>query len=293
MRRSILVAVCSLAVLGAPSAHAQVRHLSASFKAVATNGERIEVDTSAHGIRVALVRGALKPANLQISEFRVHGIPESREGIDADLGPFGRINVHFHPSGRTQIRRNPDFQAGCKGARNLVQSFGTFVGVIRFHSEDDHAKLVRSRVAGSIGTPATVVCSTGIGARASIAKYGPGVIFSSIEHSNQLRFAAARGGGQRQASYTAMNRQTIGRVSYQGWVTVHARPRTLVVPGDLTGAEIDPPRPFEGRAAFSMETADNPSEVSLISGALFVKFPGMRSVALTGKRFSYVLLKGP
>lgn len=287
-------AVClAIALSVAPTAHAKVRHLSASFKGSASDGERIEVDTSAHGIRVALLRGPLSSGHLEISEYKVHGIPESRDGIEADLGRFGKINLRFHPSGRTQVRRNPAFQDGCKGARKIIRKLGTFVGVIRFESEDGRATFVRSRVQGSIGTPATVVCSLTVGARASSQKQDPEVILGSTERGNRLGFAAARGGELRQASYTAMMKRRIGRVSYQGWVTVHARPRTFSVASNLKSAEIDPPRPFSGRAVFSKEAEDKPFEVSLTSGSLFVKFPGMVPVPLTGARFKYLLLKGP
>jgi hypothetical protein len=291
--RGLAIAIaCAAPLLPASTAGAHLPRLSASFKLNAGSGERIEVGTSAHGVRVDLRREPVTTGHYEFSEYKVNGIAESREAIHADLGRFGRIDVRFHPSGPSRVRRNPTFRPGCKGARKLTSRPGTFVGSIDFESEDGRVRVARSRVRGTIGTPATVVCEL---AGPAIPYRGPlrGVVLGSTEPGNRLGFTAAHEGGRRFASWVAMMKRRIGRVSYVGWVAVRASLATLSVGSNLKSAELTPPRPFLGTATFSRGPENEPFEASLTSGAIFVKFPGMEPVAVTGDRFNYLLTKEP
>jgi hypothetical protein len=212
----------------------------------------------------------------------------SGEGIAADLGRYGEIDMDWVPSGqaekgRTRCRSFPPVPIWFAG--------GMYVGEFEFHGEEDFTAVQAESVDGRQGWWGYENC----GFTVSEGYPGPGVLLEA-ERSAQ---GAPRGSYR---YFSAVQNRPGGEVTYlagagevQGGLRVYRSAYvaggagTLRVRGRLHRAEVRPPAPFSGRGVFDRIARRGPGTWR---GNLRVDFPGRPSVSLAGRRWEGTLMHG-
>ncbi|HYG96359.1 MAG TPA: hypothetical protein VD741_04550 [Solirubrobacterales bacterium] len=258
------------------------------FGLPASNGYTLQVKTERTQTIVSLRRGGLSS---------IYYVSESAgpEGIVADLGPLGRIDVRFQPSGETRtvhVERGDHQHPGCRFPRRLVRALGTFTGTISFHGENGFTAVEATQVRGSVGPSSRPRCQ---GEPAEPWR-APAAEPRRVEHIWIVRdavLAATSRSSDGTSGFTILFayadgddvRYAVDRIETpRPGLTVHrtvdvTAPRsTFSYSGDLTAATLRPPAPFSGEATYSARRGR-------LSGDLVVEFPGVSPQPLTGPGF--------
>jgi hypothetical protein len=196
----------------------------------------------------------------------------SETSIEADLGPVGRIDVEFVPSGTARNER------GACGGKSVAFDSGRWVGVIDFAGEQGYsdAQVRSARGEGKIALSA--LCAKSVGPD-GIGGDSPGAFLTAQPGGYpKVKFEAMKNSPSRPARFTASIAERRGRMEISRSAGAVAGPGAFVVDMPLGTATVEPPAPFAGVGMFSRSSAGR----SIWHGDLTVDFPGDHDVALTG-----------
>ncbi|HET8956105.1 MAG TPA: hypothetical protein VFN18_10645 [Solirubrobacterales bacterium] len=210
------------------------------------------------------------------------------EGIVADLGRYGQIDMEWQPSGvaeegKIQCREFPPTTLWFAG--------GAYVGSFSFHGEDGFTDAEVQSVDGRQGWWRYESC----GYTVSEGYPGPGILLDA-ERSSKGRgreayryFSLVQNKPGEKVSYGAGIGESHGRIDvYRAAYALGGR-GSLRVGAGLDKAEVRPPAPFAGRGVFERIQRGRPGRWW---GALEVDFPGRPDVSLAGGSWSASLVHG-
>src|SRR5207253_8626600 len=211
---------------------------------------------------------------------------DPEEGIVADLGAAGRIDLRFAADGQTEtirIPRGKSRRPGCRYPQRLTRELGTFTGRVSFHGERGFATAEATTAPGSIGPSARPRCRGE--RRLARPAYGAlpgqfgtehirllGKAFFAV-HSHVTRddpgmtyFLVSTEGDE--VLYFAGRIDVLEEgLAIQRAAEVSAPRSSFSYAGDLSSATLQPPAPFSGTAAYSARR-------ELLGGDLTVALPG-------------------
>jgi hypothetical protein len=209
------------------------------------------------------------------------------DSIKADLGPFGKINMRWHPNGRVGV-----LPVRCKyGHFHIYVDEGTYRGSVHIVGENGFTTGTAHQVRGKTGWYHLGGC----GYSTSEGFPGPGIlleasIFESRLPKDSYRYLSVvqNRPGER-VSYFASMGEKRGRFAIGLHAYAFGRPRTLTVDNPLSTGTIRPPAPFSGTGTFERIARHRPGRWR---GDLTVDFPGRPDVPLAGKNFGATLIHG-
>ncbi len=209
------------------------------------------------------------------------------EAIKANLGPFGKINVRWHPNGRVRV-----LPIRCKHHRSRVYvAEGSYRGSVHIVGENGFTTATVHQIRGKTGWDSVGGC----GYETSEGFPGPGIlleasIFESRLPKDSYRYLSVvqNRPGERVSYFAAMGEKR-GQLAIGLRAYVLGRPKTLVVDNPLETGSISPPAPFSGTGTFERIAKHRPGRWR---GNLTVDFPGRPDVPLTGKNFGATLMHG-
>lgn len=209
------------------------------------------------------------------------------EGIEANLGSFGAIDVSWKRGGGVGVMR-----AGCGGrGPRIYVAEGFYMGSVRIVGEAAFTKTEATRIRGRAGWYRFGGC----GYFVQEGFPGPGVLLDvSMDQLRQRQGAyrylsVAQNRLRGEVSFLAGMGEKRGRISISRQAFAFGRARTLSFDRRLETALIDPPLPFEGTATFQRLARREPGSWL---GDLVVDFPGRESVPLAGQGFAATFKRG-
>jgi hypothetical protein len=241
------------------------------------SGETVRVFAIGSSVAIAIGRG-----RHAVSVYLARGTATSRR-LKASYGPFGRIDMRFHPSPAPKLRGSH----GCKGRLRHPALAGVWVGALRFQSEGHRVDLEVHRARGSVRREG-LACFTPHRPRTATASSGPFSSFSlfdlvsagwhqGLESAQVTGLETGRG-----TLYLAFTQRVLGSVGILSLaVAADEKPGTLTISSALTHAEIAPPAPFHGTGIY--EAA--PDGSTTWTGDLTVNLPDVPRFPLAGERF--------
>lgn|GEM_PF-6732714 len=212
----------------------------------------------------------------------------SGEGIAADLGRYGQIDMDWVSSGQAEKGRTR-----CRSVRSIPIWFagGAYVGKFDFHGEEDFTAVQAESVDGRQGWWRYEGC----GYTVSEGYPGPGVLLEaerSIDggpRGSYRYFSTVQNSPQGEVSYAAGVGEIRGGIRVYRSAYVTAGAGTLRAHERLDRAELRPPAPFSGRGVFDRIARRGPGTWR---GDLRVDFPGRPGVSLAGRRWTGTLVHG-
>lgn len=271
-----LICLALLGVLAAPAALAaepeEREGFAGAFQLKASNGYSITVlamERRSDGQGFLLIFASSEKAGV----FYSTKAKVTAEGIEADLGRLGRIDVDLKLSGRKKVERS----SVCD-PESVKFPGGRYEGTIEFRGEEGYTRASATRVPLILSPYLNILCP-GDGGEG----LGPGLPGARLR-------VFARGQARRLSLQVNANRPG-ARMFYEA-LTEEIRDgieisRAVegVVPGSsfdydplLRTATLDPPAPFSGSASFHR----NALPANRWTGNLAIDFPGRSNVPLTG-----------
>ncbi len=259
-------------VLAAPAAGAELPYFAHRLKLKPSNGFHISLSASSEALGI--------PAEVSIGvetkrSAALYRVPAkvTATSIQADLGPFGKVDLAMRGSGREKTVR-----IRCSKGQKYPYETGVWEGVVEFRGEGGyvHAGATRLPVLPYI----TSYCRGGSGRGESRGsdERGARLTGASYAHGRALTFQVNKNGQRSRALFEAKVRERREGVAIyrfaSGWLPASA----FSFDPHLRTAELNPPPPFSGAA--SLTRAPN-SVVPRWSGDLAIDFPG-RTARLAG-----------
>jgi hypothetical protein len=211
----------------------------------------------------------------------------SGEGIRADLGAFGKVNMRWHPNGRVGPR-----QIRCKGHRSRIYvAEGSYSGSVRIVGEGGFTRATATRVRGHTGWYNVGSC----GYSTSEGFPGPGILLEAFVPESRLPkdsyryLSVVQNHPGERVSYLAAMGERRGRLAIGLEAFALGGPKTLALGGHLATGAISPPPPFSGTGEFERVARHQPGRWT---GDLAVDFPGRLATPLAGEGFSATLQHG-
>lgn len=189
--------------------------------------------------------------------------------IEADLGPIGRIDVRFVPSGGSHLERS-----SC-GKPVAVQS-GRYEGTIDVEGEEGYSRVHATSARGEAKLVLSLLCA---GTRSEgIGGHSPGARLT-VKHRGRRRFefTAMKNSPTRPARFAASIEERRGALRISRSVEATAAPGAFDFDIPSGRAEVRPPGPFSGAATYRRPRGGR----ARWHGDLSVDFPGRRGVRLT------------
>jgi hypothetical protein len=258
----------------------------AAFSVHGTNGYTISV--------YAEPNRESKPSHVLVTAAGRHGRVSvlasadlSGDGIKADLGPFGHLDMAWAPSGKAEKG-----MTRCRTSRSYPVWFagGEYVGSFSFHGEGGFTSVEVAAIDGRSGWWRYLQC----GILVSEGYPGPGILLdayrdapdapdryrylSVVQNKPRARVSYGAGIGERRGAL---------RVERTAWAEGGAA--TLSTGKGLSTAVLRPPRPFAGSAVFKRSAKGGPGTWR---GSLAVDFPGRPDVSLAGRGWKATLMHG-
>jgi len=241
------------------------------------SGETVRVLAIGSSVAIAISRGGHA-----VNVYLARGTATSRR-LRASFGPFGRIDMRFHPSSAPKLRG----ARGCQGHLRHPELSGVWTGTLRFQSEGHQVALDVHRAPGSIRREG-LACFTPHRHRAATASSDP---FSSFSFFDAVTAGWHRGLESAQVTgletglgtlYLAFTQRVVGPVAIIDLaVAAVEKPGTLTISNALTRAEISPPAPFHGTGTYKAA----PDGSITWTGDLTVNLPDAPRFPLAGERF--------
>lgn len=247
------------------------------FTLKGSNGYSTTVEAFGRTVRLTVLRG------LSNTEYTTRG-KVSATGIRARFGSRGLVSVRFRPSGKVQRNKPPK---GCHGQLSASRS-GVFVGTIKFAGEHHYTKIDASRSRGTTTSPRWK------------CKRSPGFnqLLSTLHDSNMKHTVLIASTPSNSRRFDVVGPPASARSApsiFTAGITERRRSLRIVRSANtfadtpafsfdnaLSFPTVSPPPPFHGSATLQR----NPDGSTSWKGSLSVSFPGGRSIALTGPRFS-------
>ena len=269
----------------------------------ASNGYTLQVKTERNQAIVSVWRHRPGGASLS-STYYANNSADPEEGIVADLGAAGRIDLRFSPNGQTKTIRIPRGKVrrpGCRYPQRLTRELGTFTGTIAFHGERGFAAAEATTVPGSIGPSARPRC----GGEALLARPAYGAlptpfgtehvrllghaVFAVHSHATRdapgMTYLLVSTEGEKVLYFAARIELVEEGLAIQRTVEVSAPSSSFSFSGDLSSATLWPPAPFTGTATYSAHR-------ELLYGDLAIVLPGADPRRLTGREYNVRLDAG-
>jgi hypothetical protein len=207
------------------------------------------------------------------------------EGIHANLGRFGRIDLRWVPDGRVG-----EVTLACHGhapRRTFRFDRGAYVGTLRFRGGGGFTAVRAHRVAWQPSWYRSYdTC------RREGGEYtpGPGKILQADigVHDPTVRFFAYQPRCGAPVDYEAFDRERVGRIGIDRSTWTHGGAPTLSSASDFSTATIEPPAPFSGTASFDRAKGAG----GTWTGDLIVKFPDGSVAPMAGSAFTATFYSG-
>ncbi|HEU5104786.1 MAG TPA: hypothetical protein VFU11_02975 [Solirubrobacterales bacterium] len=262
----------------------------------ASNGYTLRVKTEGSQAIVSVWRH--RPGGPSLSStYYANNSAGPEEGVVADLGAAGKIDLRFTPNGETKtirIPRGKSRRPGCRYPERITRELGTFTGTIAFHGEHGFATAEATTVPGSVGPSARPRCGGEValarpayGAPPSL--FGPehvrllGSAFFAV-HSHATRedprmtYLLVSTDGEKVLYFGARIEVVAEGLAIQRTVEVSAPRSSFSYSGNLSSATLRPPAPFSGTGTYSARR-------ELLGGDLAVALPGADPLRLTGRDY--------
>jgi hypothetical protein len=270
-------------LVAAPGSQADAPGASITFQAKASNGNSIfgiafSKRADGRGSITLFVgkKGAsvvyFAPATVVPSEVKTPAAFHPPSAVRADLGPLGRIDLQFAPSGVVKQEHS-----ACDKTRVGFEA-GSYQGTFEFHGEEGYAEATETSVPALIRPLLNLTC----GGYLSGESGGPGLPGAKLgllskrgDRTVHLQANKNRPGAA--TVYAATIKERSGQVQIQRSVAGKAPAASFVFSSGLRLATFEPPAPFDGRAVFRR----NASPANRWTGDLTVDFPGKSGVSLT------------
>lgn len=208
----------------------------------------------------------------------------AQEGIKANFGRFGRIDLHWLPSGA--VRRTHGTCAGYPWSR--FWDAGAYVGSFRFRGAGGFTEANTRRVVWrrSWYGPHSV-CGVGI----SEGFPGPGKFLTAMPvggGQSAPHLSVVQNGPREKVSCGAWMTEMLGRITVFREAFAEGKPAILTVPSSFRTGELSPPTPFSGTGHF--ERTEHAKGTWL--GDLNVEFPDGFVQSLAGPSYEANLHSG-
>lgn len=276
MGRRLVLGLCaaSLAagVLAAPGAGAELPYFAHHLKLKSSNGFHISLSafSEALGIPAGVTIGVETKRSAAL--YRVPA-KVTATSIQADLGPFGKVDLVMRGSGREKT-----IPIRCSHGRKYPYETGVWEGVVEFRGEGGYAQGRATRL--PVLPYITSYCGSGSGRGESRGRdeRGARLTGTSYAYGRALTFQVNKNRQRSRALFEAKIRERREGVAIyrfaDGWLPASA----FSFDPDLRTAELSPPSPFSGSATL---TRSPNSVVPRWSGDLAIDFPG-RTARLAG-----------
>ncbi len=242
-----------------------------------THGFRIFIDTVKRG------RGRQDEVTVTASQRRsevayVAPANLAGEGIHANLGRFGRIDLRWVPDGRVG-----EIHLSCHGHGPRSQYFfdrGAYVGRVSFRGGNGFTAVRARRVEWQASWYRN---SDSCRREAGESIPGPGKILEAETggRSPRTKFYVYQPKPGARVAYEAYDRESVEGIGVYRVIAAYGRPRTLDSASDFSTATVEPPAPFSGTAIF--QRTEHAKGTWL--GDLTVDFPDISGVPLAGEAF--------
>jgi len=247
---------------------------SAGFQLQGTNGYTVHFGGFSERldgrgeISVSVARGSGRKG---VAYYRVSGIV-SESFVKADLGPFGKVDLALHPSGRKR-----KIHIACSRQSYSFEP-ATYEGFVEFRGEHG---FTRARATRTPLVPFTSFCIGRGGYGESRGGDQPGARLGGVSfvHGRKLTFQVNKNQPRGKVKYRAEIRERRQGVSIFRAVEGFAGTGAFRFADDLRTASLAPPLPFSGSASL---TRGRDSVVPLWRGDLALDFPGRPAVRLAG-----------
>jgi hypothetical protein len=250
------------------------------------------LETRAHGYKIEAVSFGGAVAVLvrrregSIAAYLARGVATSRR-LEASLGPFGRLDMRFHPDSNTPLPRR---RRRCRAPVSHQRREGTWVGRFEFIGEDGYLSLDLPRAQGSIrrihpscsGPPSRRRPRTASTSSGPFAPFAPRKAIGAGWHDGLESVQVVGLGGKGRVVYVASTQEAFGAVGVLRLAVAQDKPETLSVNDALTRGVMSPPPPFHGSGTYLAA----PDGSSTWLGDLTVNFPGAPALPLAGERFT-------
>lgn len=191
--------------------------------------------------------------------------------IDADLGPVGRIDVDFVPSGKSHLER-PE----C-GGRGVAIESGDYVGTIDFNGEQGYSEAHATAARGDARFALGLVCGGSLDE--GVGGHSPGALLRAHGRGGtRFEFEARKNSPSRPARFSASLHERRGSLAIVRGVQAEAGAAAFDFDVPAGTAGVSPPAPFDGEASFRR----GPDKPASWRGDLSVDFPGRADVHLAG-----------
>ena len=241
--------------------------------------ETLVVSGTGRAVSVALTHG--HGVEGAVSQYATVGRVTDRS-IDANFGRLGRISVRVRPQGRPRVDPPP---AMCEGGPESTTR-GSFVGTIRFRSEDGDYDVDVGRARGLVHSQPRLKCR--FPDRKPPPERPPEEILLIAGDCQGRTLAVAVPpddpafvGDEQGAVVLASASERRGRILIWRFAFALAPRSPLTYASDLSSATLTAPNLFSGSAAF----AQGPDRVGTWTGTLTADFPG-RELGMAGPSFS-------
>ncbi|HEX6204345.1 MAG TPA: hypothetical protein VFZ29_00870 [Solirubrobacterales bacterium] len=276
MKRLPIVLLCAAAlvagVLAAPAEGKEPPYFAHRLELEPSNGFHIGLSAFSEALGI--------PAELTIGvetkrSAALYKVPAkvTETTIQADLDPFGRVDLVMRGSGR--VRTIP---IRCSRGQKYPYETGVWEGMVEFRGEGGY---VNGRETSLPVLPfITSYCGGGSGRGESRGGEGSGARLkgTSFAHGRFLSFQVNKNHARGKALFDAELKERRGGVRIyrfaSGWLPASA----FRYDPDLRNATLSPPAPFSGLASLRRRPDSVPP---LWSGDLAIEFPG-RKVSLAG-----------
>jgi hypothetical protein len=272
-----LAAPAQAAAPGAPSvAVAEFVGHEAGFELQGTNGYSVGIGGFSERLdgKGKVYVGVARRGDYKSAAFYSGPAIVSEDFFKADLGPFGRVDLALHPSGRTR-----KIQVKCSKYSYPFEA-GVYEGVVEFKGEHGYTSVSATQI--PFEPPITSLCGAGSGKGESGGPGLPGARLRglSFAHGRRLSFQVNKNHPRRGRvpfSFELSERREGIRIhrSIEGF----APSRSFSFDPDFSSAELSLPSPFSGSATLRRRpNAVTPSW----TGDLSVDFVGHPNFRLTG-----------
>jgi len=293
-----------------PGTEVHQRSLHLETSSFATRGYVVDIETFGHH-RVVLTA----EKNGQLATYTVRG-QVNRHRIRADLGRFGRVNLHFHGERqpfpvKSKSQKPKDKQRRCRG-RKAEREVGEFRGAVEFDGQRLYTRLAVGGLEGELRRSYRQVCwfrHVGPAARAHVSSSAPvvpraaipGIGFTiavlsaqgrtdgSLTHFSAITLESPLGipipRSERISIITAYRQERVGRIRVFRSTFLSAGPGEVTISRRSVHpakARVALDSPFSGTALFRDGTAKSPASWE---GDLVVRLPGTGALPLTGPGF--------
>lgn len=276
-KRSILwlcAAIATAAVLAAPAAAEEPAYYGHHLELQPSNGFQIGLTASSEALgtpaHVMVGVETRRSAALYRAPAKV-----TATSIQADLGPFGEVDLNLHGSGREKT-----ITIRCSHGQKYPYETGVWEGVVEFRGEGGYVSGRATRL--PVLPYITSYCGSGSGRGESSGPGGPGARLrgKSFARGRVLSFQVNKNHARGRALYEAELKERRDKVAIYRFASGWSPASAFRYDPDLRTATLSPPAPFSGSAHLSR--APN-SVTPLWGGDLAIQFPGRRiSLAAPG-----------